>query len=75
MPEDASPASSTPRQTLAMRMAEQSRLRAERAERLARLVPARAGRSEAAAARCGPASQRLPTTPTRRRRSRSSCAR
>ena len=49
MPEDASPASSTPRQTLAMRMAEQSRLRAERAERLARLVPARAGRNEAAA--------------------------
>jgi predicted flap endonuclease-1-like 5' DNA nuclease len=31
-------------------MAEQSRLRAERAERLARLVPARTGRSEAAAA-------------------------
>jgi hypothetical protein len=30
-----------PRQTLAMRMAERSRLRAERAERLARLAPAR----------------------------------
>jgi hypothetical protein len=33
--------SAAPRQTLAMRMAERSRLRAERAERLARLAPAR----------------------------------
>ena len=37
MPEDSAPA---PRLTLAMRMAERSRLRAERAERLARLAPA-----------------------------------
>jgi len=35
------PAPVAPRQTLAMRMAERSRLRAERAERLARLAPAR----------------------------------
>ena len=40
MPEDSAPA---PRQTLAMRMAERSRLRAERAERLARLAPAAPG--------------------------------
>lgn len=45
MPEDRILPDSTPlaapRQTLAMRMAERSRLRAERAERLARLGPAR----------------------------------
>ena len=39
------PAPVAPRQTLAMRMAERSRLRAERAERLARLAPARIGRA------------------------------
>lgn len=38
-PEDA-PEGPAPRRTLAMRMAERSRLRAERAERLARLTPA-----------------------------------
>jgi predicted flap endonuclease-1-like 5' DNA nuclease len=43
---------SVPRQTLAMRMAERSRLRAERAERLARLAPARGGQPPEAA---GPA--------------------
>ena len=53
MPED-----TRPRQTLAMRMAEQSRLRAERAERLARLVPVGAGRSEAD----GPATDTPPGT-------------
>ena len=50
MPED-----TRPRQTLAMRMAEQSRLRAER---LARLVPVGAGRSEAD----GPATDTPPGT-------------
>jgi hypothetical protein len=39
------PAPAAPRQTLAMRMAERSRLRAERAERLARLAPARVERA------------------------------
>ena len=39
------PAPVAPRQTLAMRMAERSRLRAERAERLARLAPARIERA------------------------------
>ena len=55
MPED-----TRPRQTLAMRMAEQSRLRAER---LARLVPAGTGRSEAA----GPATDTPPGTTSRDR--------
>lgn len=42
---ETSPAPVAPRQTLAMRMAERRRLRAERAERLARLAPARIERT------------------------------
>jgi len=48
-----------PRQTLAMRMAERSRLRAERAERLARLAPARIER----AAEPAPKPDRGPAAP------------
>jgi predicted flap endonuclease-1-like 5' DNA nuclease len=51
MPEDSAPA---PRLTLAMRMAERSRLRAERAERLARLAPAPALSDHAPAAAAVP---------------------
>jgi len=54
-----------PRQTLAMRMAERSRLRAERAERLARLAPRgeRAARSTAEAPSGAPSGAPRPEVP------------
>ena len=54
-PETSPGTSPAPRQTLAMRMAERSRLRAERAERLARLAPVRGERAPEAA---GPSAHR-----------------